>query len=85
MFIQIGGDQNSLIHTYQVLLCNPGRISPFPYKLIEALHWTGKEFSKNIKDIIELMQLGIKIFAITRDNERAQLNGLDPSSPNSFL
>ena len=81
MFLQIDGGQNGHIHTYQLLLCNPGKIPPFPFKSIETIHWTGEEFVKNVQEIIlELLGQNIIISAITGDNLRAQTNALDPKS-----
>lgn len=85
MFIQIAGGQNGNLHTYQILLCRPGKISPFPYKSIETPHWNGTEFVSHISEcLLELTAKNIIVSCITGDNERAQLHSLDPSSSKSF-
>ena len=85
MFLQIDAGKNGNIHTYQILLCNPGHIRPFPYKSIEANVWSGHDFFVNIRQcILELLDKHIVIAAITGDNAAAQLSALDPCSRNSI-
>ena len=85
VFLQIDGGQNGNIHSYQLLLCFPGLIPPFPFKSIESHHWNGTEFMTNIRTCIcELLDQDLVVSAITGDNERAQLNGLDPCSNESI-
>ena len=81
VFIQIDGGQNGHIHSYQILLCRPDKISLFPYKSIETLHWNGDVFVKNIQQYLnELSSQNIFISAIIGDNLKAQLNALNPCS-----